>query len=77
MNILITGVAGFIGFHLAQNLLKKKNKIYGIDNFDDYYSVNLKKKRINILKKKKNFIFSKIDFTNQNRVNNYFKKKKI
>jgi len=75
MNILITGVAGFIGFNLAQNLLSKKNKIYGIDNFDDYYSVNLKKKRINILKKKKNFIFSKINFTNQNSVNNYFKKK--
>jgi len=38
MKILITGVAGFIGFHIAQNLIKsKKNKIFGIDNFDDYY----------------------------------------
>ena len=38
MKILITGAAGFIGFHLSQNLLNfKKNKIYGIDNFDKYY----------------------------------------
>ena len=45
MKILITGTAGFIGFSLAKELLKnKKNKIYGIDNFDAYYSINLKKK---------------------------------
>ena len=43
MNILITGAAGFIGFSLS-NHLSKKNKIYGIDNFDNYYSINLKKK---------------------------------
>ena len=47
MKILITGVAGFIGFHLAQNLLKlRKVKIFGIDNFDKYYSVKLKKKEL-------------------------------
>ena len=44
MKILITGVAGFIGFHLAHSLLAKKIKVYGIDNFDDYYSIKLKKK---------------------------------
>jgi UDP-glucuronate 4-epimerase len=46
MKVLITGVAGFIGFSLAQSLLKKKKKIkiFGIDNFDSYYSVKLKKK---------------------------------
>ena len=40
MNILITGVAGFIGFSLANNLLKENDKIkvYGLDNYDDYYS---------------------------------------
>ena len=65
MNILITGVAGFIGSKLAENLLQnKKNKIYGIDNLDDYYSPKLKKFRINILKKKKNFKFYKIDLIN-------------
>ena len=45
MNILITGAAGFIGFKLASELLKnKKNKVYGIDNLNNYYSVKLKKK---------------------------------
>ena len=58
MKIFITGVAGFIGFNLANALLKdKKNKIYGIDCFDDYYSVKLKKLRINKLKKKTKFLF--------------------
>ena len=51
MKILITGAAGFIGFSLANQLLKRKYKIYGIDNFDDYYSISLKKKRVNFLKK--------------------------
>ena len=65
MKYLITGSAGFIGFHLAKELLKdKKNKIYGLDNFDNYYSTKLKKKRISILKKESNFKFIKLDLSN-------------
>ena len=46
MNILITGVAGFIGFNCAKSLLKKKKyKVYGIDNYDNYYSQKIKKKK--------------------------------
>ena len=45
MNILITGVAGFIGYSLAKSFVSKKYKVIGIDNFDDYYSVKLKKKK--------------------------------
>ena len=75
MKILITGAAGFIGFHLSRNLLKfKKNKIYGIDNFDEYYSIKLKKKRIELLKKEKNFHFQKIDITSI-KLSNYLKNK--
>jgi len=44
--IFITGVVGFIGFSLANDFLKKKYKIIGIDNFDDYYSVKIKKNKI-------------------------------
>ena len=77
MKILITGVAGFIGFHIAQNLIKsKKNKIFGIDNFDDYYSVKLKKKRVSILLKQKNFNFKKIDITNS-LLSDYLRNKKF
>ena len=53
--ILITGVAGFIGFSLAKNLLDKKIKVYGIDNFDDYYSTSLKKIENQIIKTIQNF----------------------
>ena len=78
MNILITGVAGFIGFSIADFLLKnKKNTIFGIDNFDKYYSIKYKKFRINHLKKKSNFKFSKIDISNKTNVENFFVKKKF
>ena len=61
MNILITGVAGFIGFHLASELLKKKYNILGVDNLNDYYSPKYKNQRLSILRKKKKFKFLKID----------------
>ena len=47
MKILITGVAGFIGFHLASCFLKKKIEVIGIDNLDNYYSIKLIKKDYN------------------------------
>ena len=77
MKILITGVAGFIGFSLAIQLLKKKHQIYGIDNFDKYYSISLKKRRVNLLNRNKRFNFSKLDINNKKKLNNFFKKKKI
>ena len=62
MRILITGVAGFIGFHLSKNLLDKGHTIYGIDNINNYYDITLKNERLKILKKyKKNFSFYKGD----------------
>ena len=60
MNILITGSAGFIGFHLVKKLSNFKNyKIYGIDNINNYYDVKLKKDRLEILSKIKNLNFLK------------------
>ena len=58
-SVLITGAAGFIGFNLSQYLLEKKYKVVGLDNFDNYYSIKLKKKRVSILKKNKKFFFKK------------------
>ena len=49
MKIIVTGSAGFIGFYLAKELLKKNYSVYGIDNFNDYYSPSLKKERIGVL----------------------------
>ena len=77
MKILITGVAGFIGFHVAKELFKnKKFQVHGIYNFDKYYSVKLKKKRKKLLKKNKKFIFNKIDITSK-KINSFFKKKQF
>jgi len=73
MNILITGVAGFIGSTLANELLKnKKNKVIGIDNLDNYYSKKLKLMRIKNLKKK-NFKFHKLDLNAKNSLNKIIK----
>ena len=51
MNFLISGSAGFIGFHLCEFLLQKKHSVFGIDDLNTYYDVNLKKSRLKILKK--------------------------
>tara|TARA_B100000029_G_scaffold445357_1_gene465715 strand:+ start:1860 stop:2816 length:957 start_codon:yes stop_codon:yes gene_type:complete len=78
MKILITGSAGFIGFNLAKSLLaNKKYKIIGIDNFDKYYDVNLKKKRNKILLKNKNYQFYKINISNKKKLEYIFKKNKL
>ena len=53
MKFLITGHAGFIGFSLVDKLIEdKNNRVIGLDNFNNYYDVKLKKKRVNLLKKK-------------------------
>ena len=71
--VLITGAAGFIGFHTAKALLDDGFDIYGIDNINDYYDVSLKKNRLKILKKYSNFNFSKIDISNLHDLDKVFK----
>ena len=66
MKILVTGAAGFIGFHLCEKLLEAKHQILGIDNINNYYDVKLKKNRLKILLGKKNFKFKKIDISDTN-----------
>jgi len=63
--IFITGSAGFIGFHLSKNFLDKKIKVHGYDSMNDYYDVKLKKSRLSILKKYKNFTFTKNKLENK------------
>ena len=55
MKILITGVAGFIGFHLANKLFSKNYDLVGIDNINSYYDLDLKKSRLDYLKDKISF----------------------
>ncbi len=78
MAILITGVAGFIGSKLALELLKdRKISVIGIDNLDNYYSVKLKKFRLNNLRKFKNFKFIKSDLIKKKDFKKINKLKKI
>ena len=46
MNILITGAAGFIGYHLSKKILQKGHKVFGVDDLNAYYEVKLKKDRL-------------------------------
>jgi UDP-glucuronate 4-epimerase len=71
--ILITGCAGFIGSQFAKKLIKNY-KVTGIDNFDPYYSISLKKKRIKDLNKNINFFFKNIDITDIKKLNNFIQK---
>lgn len=73
---LITGTAGFIGFHLAERLLKKGIEIVGFDNVNEYYDVTLKNDRLNILNKYKSFTFIKGDLADKEAVFNLFEKHK-
>ena len=77
MKILITGAAGFIGFHLSKKILKERFQVIGIDNLNNYYDVNLKKNRVIQLKKYKNFQFYKLDLNQKLKINNIIKKNKI
>ena len=75
MKYLITGTAGFIGYHLTEELLKdKKNKVFGIDNLNNYYSVKVKESRNSKLRKYKNYYFFKTDITQFKKIEKIFKK---
>ncbi len=72
--ILITGSSGFIGFHLSKKLLKKGFRVHGFDSMNNYYDVRLKKARYEILKKDKNFSFTKNKLENKEILEKVFKK---
>jgi len=66
--VLVTGVAGFIGFHLAEYLLKIGFEVIGLDSFTNYYDINLKKDRVKILKNFKSFKIFKIDISDKDKL---------
>ena len=72
--LFITGSSGFIGFHVAKKYLDKGFKVYGFDSMNNYYDVNLKRSRLNILKKYKNFSFTKGNLENQEKLNSSINK---
>lgn len=71
--ILITGCAGFIGFHLARRLLQEGWPVVGLDNLNNYYEVSLKLDRLNILKEYTNFVFIKASLEDRKALEQLFK----
>ena len=74
MKILVTGSAGFIGFHTSKRLLDSGYDVIGLDNLNNYYDINLKNDRLKILQEYDGFTFHKIDVKDQGEVQSLFKK---
>ena len=72
MNILITGVAGFIGSNLAEKLISEGNLVIGLDNFDDFYDKKVKEQNLKKLLKHAEFKFYKVDILEYNNITNIF-----
>lgn len=73
MNILVTGAAGFIGFHLSSRLLSDGYRVSGIDNLNDYYDINLKKDRLSVISDNSNFTFHQTDLSDREKIEAVFK----
>jgi len=73
MKILVTGAAGFIGYHLARRLLERGDEVVGIDNLNDYYDVSLKTTRLEQLLPQKDFTFVKADMADRVAIEQLFK----
>jgi len=75
--ILVTGSAGFIGFHLSRKLLEMGYKVVGVDNLNRYYDVNLKTSRLEILKSFQNFVFHRDDIQDLGALKDIFRQRHI
>src|SRR5260221_2122929 len=71
--VLVTGAAGFIGFHIAQRLLSEGRNVVGLDIVNNYYDPRLKEARLDILKNHPNFTFVKLDLVDRAAISSLFK----
>lgn len=77
MKILVTGAAGFVGFHVAQGLLQRGDEVVGLDNMNDYYDPHLKASRLELLRAHRNFRFVKLDLVDRNGIESLFSVEKF
>ncbi|MGE0682739.1 MAG: NAD-dependent epimerase [Candidatus Binatia bacterium] len=76
MRILVTGVAGFIGFHVSQRLLARGDTVIGLDSVNNYYDVRLKEDRLALLTDHERFSFHRLDLANRSGMEEVFAKEK-
>ena len=74
---LVTGAAGFIGFHVSRALLERGDRVLGLDNLNDYYDVSLKEARLRLLQDNEHFTFYKEDLANREALTQIFGKNRI
>lgn len=77
MKFLVTGAAGFIGFHVVQRLVEQGHDVIGIDNLNDYYDVNLKQARLDVLAELSLFKFIKLDLADRSGISELFAREKF
>jgi UDP-glucuronate 4-epimerase len=77
MKILVTGAAGFIGFHVSRFLCERGDEVIGIDNINDYYEVSLKEARLEQLRPYDNFLFIKLDIADRQGLDKLFAEQKF
>src|SRR3954470_12955561 len=77
MKYLVTGAAGFIGFHTARKLLARGDEVVGLDNLNDYYDPTLKRARLAILEREPRFRFVKLDLADKGGVKALFAREKF
>ena len=75
--ILVTGAAGFIGFHLCRKLIELGDEVIGLDNLNDYYDVNLKVDRLRKIEEKKNFKFVQLDLADKSSISEIFARERF
>jgi UDP-glucuronate 4-epimerase len=74
---LVTGAAGFIGFHVSRALLERGDRVLGLDNLNDYYDVSLKEARLRLLQDNEHFTFYKEDLANREGLTKVFRQNRI